>query len=638
MRKMKLKGKLIFGSLIIVTLLMVVAGFVASLILHQQNRASSLSQLDRSQKLIRDDLAMKQKKLLADSRQMAAINSLDSKLSFLKEYANDAFQSSVVEKTGEEIAYDLLQITRTGGLWRVAVYDIDGNLWAFTAQETGDEAYVLGSTVRHPRRAFHVVKLKHNEAVAPEKWRNEQSIPQLHLSETLTEKIPSVEQTGFYEKEGFLCLRADVPIMANQINEERKEIEKVQIGFVMGLMKLDHAFAERMSSLSGMAVNLFTQKGLSAGTLEAYSTLEAKDVDRAQGRWSLEEQAAVFNDVSVSDNGYFQGILPLFNESGNVGAIASLLSKERARANTVQMMERLGMVFLGCVLLILPVLLVYSGSLTKPIHLVIRGLKTTSQRVSSASSQVAASSQELAEGASEQAAALEETSSSLEEMSSMIRQNAEHAGEADHLMKETNQIVRKANESMGLLASSMKDISAASEETFKIIKTIDEIAFQTNLLALNAAVEAARAGESGAGFAVVADEVRNLAMRAADAAKNTSQLIEGIVKKIGGGTELVTRTAHAFTDVDTNAAKAAAIVSEIAAASGEQAEGIQQVNKAVNEMDKVIQQNAANSEEIAAAAEELSRQANEMRRFVHDLVGTAGSLPDKANLSPSPKN
>jgi len=279
--------------------------------------------------------------------------------------------------------------------------------------------------------------------------------------------------------------------------------------------------------------------------------------------------------------------------------------------------------------LILPVLLVLSGSLTKPVHLVINGLTLTSQKVSSASGQVASSSHELAEGASEQAASLEETSSSLEEMSSMIRQNADHASEADHLMKETNQIVRKANESMGLLAKSMKDISAASEETFKIIKTIDEIAFQTNLLALNAAVEAARAGEAGAGFAVVADEVRNLAMRAADAARNTSELIEGIVKKIGGGTELVTRTAHAFADVDTNAAKAAGLVSEIAAASGEQAEGIQQVNKAVNEMDKVIQQNAANAEEIAAAAEELNQQASDMRRFVHDLVGTVGTLAEK---------
>jgi methyl-accepting chemotaxis protein len=131
-------------------------------------------------------------------------------------------------------------------------------------------------------------------------------------------------------------------------------------------------------------------------------------------------------------------------------------------------------------------------------------------------------------------------------MSSMTRQNAEHAQQADGLMQEANQVVRRANDSMVELDTSMNEISKASEETSKIIKTIDEIAFQTNLLALNAAVEAARAGEAGAGFAVVADEVRNLAMRAADAAKNTAQLLEGTVKKVNDGTALVSRTNEEF--------------------------------------------------------------------------------------------
>jgi methyl-accepting chemotaxis protein len=263
-------------------------------------------------------------------------------------------------------------------------------------------------------------------------------------------------------------------------------------------------------------------------------------------------------------------------------------------------------------------------SITKPINRIVEGLNEGADQVASASGQVSSSSQELAEGSGEQAASIEETSSSLEEMASMTKQNADNANQADNLMKEANQVVVKANESMTELTGSMEEISKASEETSKIIKTIDEIAFQTNLLALNAAVEAARAGEAGAGFAVVADEVRNLAMRAADAAKNTADLIEGTVKKVNEGGELVGTTNEAFTQVAESASKVGELVGEIAAASNEQAEGIEQVNKAVVEMDKVVQQNAANAEESASAAEEMNAQAEQMKGFVDELVALVG--------------
>ena len=163
----------------------------------------------------------------------------------------------------------------------------------------------------------------------------------------------------------------------------------------------------------------------------------------------------------------------------------------------------------------------------------------------------------------------------------MTKQNAESANQANNLMSKANQVIGNANNSMTELTTSMEEISKASEETQKIIKTIDEIAFQTNLLALNAAVEAARAGEAGAGFAVVADEVRNLALRAAEAAKNTADLIEGTVKRVKDGSEIVTKTNEAFTEVATSASKVGELVGEIAAASNEQAEGIDQVNKAL---------------------------------------------------------
>jgi methyl-accepting chemotaxis protein len=206
----------------------------------------------------------------------------------------------------------------------------------------------------------------------------------------------------------------------------------------------------------------------------------------------------------------------------------------------------------------------------------------------------------LSESASEQAASLEETSASLDEMASMTRQTAENTAEANTLMNEAKQAIEKANASMVELTDSMQVIARSSEQTQHIVKSIDEIAFQTNLLALNAAVEAARAGEAGAGFAVVADEVRNLAMRATESAKNTSELIEDIVKKVKGGENLVHTTSGAFGKVTATSNKVLELTGEIAAASREQSEGINQVNKAVAEMNRVTQQNAASAQELSS--------------------------------------
>jgi len=262
----------------------------------------------------------------------------------------------------------------------------------------------------------------------------------------------------------------------------------------------------------------------------------------------------------------------------------------------------------------------FSRSITRPLNRIISGLDDGAQQVSSAAGEVSSSSQSMAEGASQQAASIEETSSSMEEMSSMTRQNAQNSDKANGLMQETAHAISAANASMERLSRSMEDISKASKETSKIIKTINEVAFQTNLLALNAAVEAARAGEAGAGFAVVADEVRNLALRAAAAAKDTAQLIEGTVKKVHEGSELVSSTNEAFMEAAKSSDRVGTLVEEISHASKEQSSGIDQVNIAVSEMDKVVQQNAAIAEESASAAEEMSAQAEQLKSYVTDLV------------------
>lgn len=295
-----------------------------------------------------------------------------------------------------------------------------------------------------------------------------------------------------------------------------------------------------------------------------------------------------------------------------------------AMDNTVGSAERIQVAVSAAGLFILLSTLFIGWMITRSIsgtlQAVAEGLEAGAGQVAAASRQLASSSQELAAGASEQAAAIEETSSALEEVSSMVRQNADNSLQANHSMQRMSQAFEEARASMTELSRSMSEISVASEETQKIIKTIDEIAFQTNLLALNAAVEAARAGEAGAGFAVVAEEVRNLARRAAEAARNTAYLIEGTLKKVHSGAEIAESAGGAFERVMAEAGINGALVDEITAASREQAQGIEQVAKAVGEMDKVVQRNAANAEEAASASEELNAQAEHMKSYVQELV------------------
>lgn len=268
---------------------------------------------------------------------------------------------------------------------------------------------------------------------------------------------------------------------------------------------------------------------------------------------------------------------------------------------------------------------VISKSVIGPINKVIDQLCTTTELLTEMSGKIKISSITMKDGTNEQVAGIEESSASLEQMSSMTKGNMDKTNEANKHVASASNASRDGISAMKRMNAAIEDINKSSQETQAIVKTIDEIAFQTNLLALNAAVEAARAGEAGKGFAVVAEEVRNLAMRSAEAASNTAQLIERSVQNAISGVSIVTEVGKSFEAINESISTVAKIEEDITAAYAEQAEGILQLNSAVSVIDKVTQSNAANAEDSALAADEVDRQAKEMNEAVMNLVNLVGT-------------
>jgi methyl-accepting chemotaxis protein len=296
-----------------------------------------------------------------------------------------------------------------------------------------------------------------------------------------------------------------------------------------------------------------------------------------------------------------------------------------------------GLMYIGilAILLGLAASVAVTRSIKADLRAIVHHIGGGSEQVTTAAGQVSKASQALAEGASRQAASVEETSSSLEEMSAMTKQNADNSRIASELTAQSTKYIENADTSVIKMTDAMEKIKSATDQTSKIIKTIDEIAFQTNLLALNAAVEAARAGEAGKGFAVVAEEVRNLAMRSADAARNTSELIVDTVTRVNNGVQVVSGLKEVLSEVMSSSKKIAGLVSEISSASSEQSIGVEQVTKAMASIEEVTQQNAATAEENASASEELAGQAESMRCYVLNLDELISGQSDQHSRSAS---
>jgi methyl-accepting chemotaxis protein len=671
--KRKLGLKITLNTLAMLLVVSMISTIAVSIIIRRQNRASIQESMKNSANALRHTLLEKRSTLTAATEQMLSTYKVGVNLNFLDQFKDSSYESGITQDVYNELLQAVFRTASPQRLWQIAIYNTHRNLVAFAVRDHADQYHIGFHESGNMRHAL----VKTGSSIADAKLEKADARQNKWIAGTYPGKLAEHERVDFENVEQRLCLKVETPIIIKTLNPKTKNIEPQLTGMAVAVMRLGPAFTAWIRDITGLKVAVFSKDTFGDGDLSAYRKIQTAGFERTDGKpWQLENADAAFSAATVQNQGYFQSVLPVYNESGYVGAVALLQSDARAKANNRQMVLMLCVVGAACMLLAAPLSWMLSRSMVKPVsdmvvrikdiaegegdltkriavhsqdelgqlgrwfntfierlHAIIVQVKKNSERLNDSSSHMNGISEALASGAEQTAQDANAVAASSEQMSSGMTSFAATMEQASvnltsvaasvgEMSNTINEITKNAANARGITNEAVTQADKASvqigalgtsaQEIGNVIETINDISEQVNLLALNATIEAARAGEAGKGFAVVANEIKELARQTAEATREIKQRVDGIQQSTQSTVGEIAHITKVIKEINESVLVIASAVEEQSVTTQNISDNISQAAQGISNVNTHVAQSSEVSAEIAMQIGRVTHSANDI--------------------------
>jgi methyl-accepting chemotaxis protein len=687
---MRLKTKLTLGVVAITVLIMVSTIAVVYVVLNKQNRQSVNDSLTKTLNIARDDLLESKAKLAKDTLQMIKTNKVASSVDYLTKYGQMGITTQ--KPTYEKVLSAIKQNLVAHNLWQSAVYNLDGQLIAYV-RRNGDQRVQAGfiHTDENNQKYYYYTEADDETPLSDVEWASSDALPLSDINETFADQSSETTTSAIAAQGDSLYLKCYTSMIGSKYNTETDKMEPIQVGTIVSFQNLGAAFVQELSGLTGTDLNLYLSNGsLSTGTLEAYSELQATETGVDSAVDALVGQTPQFSTVSLDTGGFFQASLILNNDGRTAGWMTALAPASIVKSNTYQMIGLLGVVYLVCLVIVVPIAYIFAGTFAKAADIIVAGLKdiaegegdltmrlslknrdemgdlanwfnifieklhtlvgdivanagnlkTSSgeltnlstrmdqgaQEVSNQSQTVAKASDEMMANINAIAAAMEQSSVNLNTVASAAEEMTSTIGDIARNAANANEVTDQAVHQARTSTQRVHDLGDAAQRIGKVTETITEISEQTNLLALNATIEAARAGEAGKGFAVVANEIKELARQTATATTEIKEQINGIQATSQGTIGDIESITKVIDEVNTIVSTIASSVEEQSATTSEIAGNVAQASQGIQEVNSMASQSTAVVAQVSDSLGEVDQTTSDMSQRSQEVLSATEGL------------